>query len=420
MSDDGSDVVILIASEQWEIPIHVHSVTDGTGWQGRSIPNDSIGESELGVPSSATGPRSTKEGTVIGCSAPPLPPHVLLCASHRAAAAAAVAATDDDEAGFAEEGDDDDEAFPSEARITLALRAAYARHMMMQKALTETELGGADLSVCRHAIKTIIALIKHEEAEAARGCHANDKPTTPGFDDDARNGFAVGVATGLGVPHDEVRITGAHAGSVIVETNVTVDGGVEAAAAFASSLTDPANPLADGGATGVHVEEPAAAAAAAEAAPAEPAPPSAPAMADNSPLRATAIDVVFHDDDDNRDTGEQVEVRDGGLCDYASAVEDEDGGRDDFACPLRWRAVGRSQTALVGPDDDRAPARHTEPRRDVHRRRQLVRMMANFDWAMAYSVTVQATEPKCRGTEPRAAFTVRWDLGFCVIKVRVS
>ena len=80
---------------------------------------------------------------------------------------------------------------------------------------------------------------------------------------------------------------------------VSVDGGAETAAAFTSSLTDPAKPLVDVrlgpcAVSGVRVEEPAAAPAGAARAetPAEPAPPTAPAMTDKGPLRA--IDVVFH------------------------------------------------------------------------------------------------------------------------------
>ena len=81
----------------------------------------------------------------------------------------------------------------------------------------------------------------------------------------------MGVATGLGVPRDGVRVTErwrARGCSVIVETSVTVDDGAEAAAAFASSLTDPAKPLVDEfhfgpcAVSGVRIEESAAAAAA--------------------------------------------------------------------------------------------------------------------------------------------------------------
>ena len=456
-SDDGC-VVMLTDSEQWEIPIHVHNIADGTGWQGRSIPDSSIGGSELGTPSSSTEPCGTEGGAVIGCGAPPPPPHVLFCARLRAAAAA-VAATDGNEAGFAEEGDDDDdEEFPTDAEIALALRTVYARHRhdltltwwtLMQK--TETELGGADLS-SRRMIETTIALIKHEEAEAARGRYANDKPTNPGVVDDACDHFAVGVATGLGVSCDGVRITGVHAGSIIVETSVTVNDGAEAVAAFASSLTDPAKALADElgpcVVSGMRVKAPTAAAAPAEAALAEPAPPPVPVMVDNSPLQAidvvlhddddtrhaeneikgplrATIDVVLHDDDDIRHTEEEVEVRDrdGGLWDYAYAVVDEDGARDDsaFARPRRRRAVGRSQTVLVGLNDDRVHARatsyshavvrHAKPRRDdVHRRRQLMRMMTSIDGMMAYILS-DRNEMSRHGTPGR----LRGSMGFGVL-----
>ena len=266
---------------------------------------------------------------------------------------------------------DDDEEFLTDAQLALALRTVYAHHchdltftrqMLLQK--TEAELGGADLSNRSDLIGAIFILIKREEyeAEAARGRHADDKQTTPDaahtvaftatlsamsiqdFHRQGRGGrawaagdFAVDVATGLSVPRDRVRVTGAgvRAGSVIVETSITVDGGAEEAAALASSITDPAKPLVDEfrfgpcAVSGVRVQYPAAAAAPAEAAPAEvpaePAPPPAPAMTGNSPLRA--IDVVFHDDDDNRHPEEEIEGRDGGMWDYA--VADDDSELDD-------------------------------------------------------------------------------------------
>ena len=190
------------------------------------------------------------------------------------------------------------------------------------------------------AINATIVLIKHEktsvlikheeaEAEAVLGHHADDKPATPAaahavaftatlsdmsfenFDDGARDDFALNVAIVLGVPCDGVRVTGAagaHAGSVIVETSVIVDGDAEAAAAFASSLNGPEKPLVNGCLFGpcavsvVRIEELTAAAAAvpeetpAEA-PAEPAPPATLAVADNGPLRSTVV--VFHCDDEN-------------------------------------------------------------------------------------------------------------------------
>ena len=126
------------------------------------------------------------------------------------------------------------------------------------------------------------------------------------------------------VPRDGVRVTGARGGSPIVETSVTVDSGTEAAAAFASSLIDPANPVVDEfsfgacAVSGVRIEESAAAAAPAEAAPAKPppAPPPSPAMTDNGPLRTT-VGVAFHEYDDNQHPEEEIEGCDGGLWDYA-------------------------------------------------------------------------------------------------------
>ena len=179
VSDDGS-VAVLTVSEQRVL-------------QGRSIPDSSICGSELGAPSSSTGPRC-----IIGCGAPPPPPtpHVLFCARRRAAAAAAAAAAD--------EGDDDDK--NSDARLALATRAVYTRHRHDLMLTAQS----------RCVIKTTTALIKREEAEAeaARGHHAGDKPT-PDLANRAREGFVVRVATGLSVPRDGVRVTGAPAPAMI-------------------------------------------------------------------------------------------------------------------------------------------------------------------------------------------------------------
>ena len=151
--DDGDSL-----SEGWKIAVlrerfgsiskhaDLNYDADGTSRQGRSTPSSSIGESELGTSSSSTGP----------------PPHVLFCARRHAAATAGAVDNDeagfsDDEAGFSDEGDDDKQEF-----------------------LTDVQL----------------VLIKSEEgeAEAVRGCHADDKPTTPDFDDDAREDFFIPVA----------------------------------------------------------------------------------------------------------------------------------------------------------------------------------------------------------------------------------
>ena len=170
--------------------------------------------------------------------------------------------------------------------------------------------------------ETTIALIEHEgtEAEATRGrCHADDTLTIPGFNYCARDNFAMGVATGLGVSRrDGARVTGARAGSVSVDASVIIDGGVEAAVAFTSSLIDQANPLVHEfrfepcTVSGVRIEESAGAAAPTQTAPAEapaePAPPPAPAMIDYSPLRV--IDVVIHGDDEDGHPEEEIEGRD--------------------------------------------------------------------------------------------------------------
>ena len=158
-----------------------------------------------------------------------------------AAAPAEAAQAEAADGDFSEEDDDNNEEFLTDAQLALALRAVHERHRyditltrwtLMQKIVPE--LGGVELWTRRRVIERIIALIKHEEAEAkaARGCRADDKPTAPGVDDGARDHFAVGVATGLSVPRDGVRVTGAHAGSVIVELSVTVDGGAGTEAAF--------------------------------------------------------------------------------------------------------------------------------------------------------------------------------------------
>ena len=245
-----------------------------------------------------------------------------------------------DKDSFAEEGVDDDEEFSVDHQLALALRAVYARH---RHDLTITEVAEAE-----RVIKTTIALIKHEEAEAvaARGRRAE-------FDNSARDKIAVGVATaGLGVPRDSVRATATRAGSVIVEASVTVDGGSDSAAAFESSPSDPVKPLADESrfgpcaVSGVRIEKPAAAAAPTEAAPmespSESAPPPSPGMTDIviSPLRA--IDVVFHANDDNRHPEAEIEGRDGGLWDYN--VADNDGERGDEEEAVR-------QDSCVAPCD---------------------------------------------------------------------
>ena len=69
------------------------------------------------------------------------------------------------------------------------------------------------------------------------------------FDDSVRDEFAAGIAAGLRMPREGVRVTSALAGSVIVKTSVSVAGGAAAASALASSLADPSaaglGPLVD-------------------------------------------------------------------------------------------------------------------------------------------------------------------------------
>jgi hypothetical protein len=202
---------VLAGSEQRD---DLQYDADGTGWQGRSILS-SIGGSQLGTSSSSAGScrtTTTKGGAVIGCAAPTPPQHELFRARRRAAAAA--------DGGFSDEGDDDEEEFHTDVQLALALRAVNARH---GQDLTLTQLGKiatelVDLS-SRRMIEMTIALIKHEETEAARGHHVDNKPTTSDVDDGTRGGFAVGAATELGVPREVVRVTAARTGSVIVSSS---------------------------------------------------------------------------------------------------------------------------------------------------------------------------------------------------------
>ena len=118
------------------------------------------------------------ENTDNGGKAPPPPPHVLWCVWHDSSDVG-----DDD---CAEDGDDDAAARENEAafdddKLARVLRAVYARHRhdptltrRTLTELTEAELGGADLSNRRLTVKLTIALIKHEEAEAAEVAKAAD------------------------------------------------------------------------------------------------------------------------------------------------------------------------------------------------------------------------------------------------------
>ena len=124
VSDNGSVIVVSTDSEQRDL----HYDADGTGWQGRSIPNSSIGGSKLRTPASSTGPRRTptpRGGGVIGCGAPPPPPHVLFCADE---------AGFSDYAGFSDEGDNDDEEFPTEA-----LEVVEAERIGQEKVYSDLE-----------------------------------------------------------------------------------------------------------------------------------------------------------------------------------------------------------------------------------------------------------------------------------------
>ena len=120
--------------------------------------------------------------------------------------------------------------------------------------------------------------------------------------------------------------------------------------------------------TTVRVEEPTAAAAPAEAArgetPAEPAPLPTPAMADNSPLQAIdeverlraillrAIDdAALRNDGDNRNPEGGVEGCDGGLWDYAFAVDD---GELDATSGFAFAPAAAVAPAEAAPVEARA------------------------------------------------------------------
>ena len=138
VSNDGNVRVVLADSEQGNLPYDAN----GTGRQGRSIANSSIGES--GTPSSSIGPRRTKGGAVISCGAPPLP-HVLFCACDNDG----VTVVGDN--AFASDNDDDnEEVFPSDAQLNLtrllhahahthARDHAFMRQTLMQK--TKVDFG---------------------------------------------------------------------------------------------------------------------------------------------------------------------------------------------------------------------------------------------------------------------------------------
>ena len=158
------------------------------------------------------------------------------------------------------------------------------------------------------------------------------------FGDVARDDFAVDVATGLSVPRGGVRVTGAgaRAGSVVAEASVAVVCDAEAAAAFASSLTDPAEPLVGEfifgpcAMSGVHIEELAVVAAVPEETP-EPAAAPKPAP----PPTSTAV--VFHGDDDN-----------GGPWDYAVADDEGELGAKEEAVRQDSGGISAAAAAAAG------------------------------------------------------------------------
>ena len=295
VSDDGSVIVGLTDSEKWEIPINFHNVADGTGWQDRSTPN-SIGGSEVGASLDSTGPPhapTTKEGAVIGYGAPL--PHVQFDAW--------AFAKDNDKAAFTDQGD--------EGNKDKALYVAAA----------SPPPPGAERSPRASQRRSLRPCTLARSAAAYAATTAPLPPPPPPAATPERSTSHQPIAC---VPRNDVRATCTRAGSAIVDTRVTVDGGAEAAAAFASSLTDPAKPLVDefsfGACTesGVRIEESTVATAPVKTLPTEPplAPPHAPALTDNGFL-PTTVGVVFHEYDDNRRPEKEIEGRDGGLWDYA-------------------------------------------------------------------------------------------------------
>jgi hypothetical protein len=293
VSDDGSVIVGLTDSEQWEIQIKIHNVADGTGWQDRSIPN-SIGGSELGASLDSTGPPhapTTKGGAVIGCGAPL--PHVQFDAW--------AFAKDNDKAAFTDQGDEGnkDKALYVAAASPPPPGAKRSRRASQRRSLRPCTL-----------------------ARSAAAYAAATAPLPPPPPPAATPERSTSPQPAACVPRNGVRAACARAGPAIVDTRVTVDGGAEAAAAFAPSLTDPAKPLVDefsfGACTesGVRIEESTVAAAPVKTLPAEPplAPPPAPALTDNGHLRGNVG--VIHEDDDNQHPEEEIEGLDGGLCVY--------------------------------------------------------------------------------------------------------
>ena len=125
------------------------------------------------------------DNTDNGGKAPPPPPHVLWCVWDDSSDVGDDDCAEDDD-DCAEDGDDDAAARENEAafdddKLARVLRAVYARHRhdpaltrRTLTELTEAELGGADLSNRRLTVKLTIALIKHEEAEAAEVAKAAD------------------------------------------------------------------------------------------------------------------------------------------------------------------------------------------------------------------------------------------------------
>ena len=88
-------------------------------------------------------------------------------------------------------------------------------------------------------------------------------------------------------------------------------------------------------------------------------------MTDSRPLRA--IDVVFHDDDDNRHPEEEIEGRDGGLWDFAVSDDDSElDGEEEEA--VRQDSYLRRGTAAKQAQPQPQPAIRTF---DVKLRRML-------------------------------------------------
>ena len=322
--DDGSVIVVSPDSEQRNL----HYDVDGTGWQGRSIPNTSIGRSELGTLSSSIGPcrtSTTKGGAVIGCGAPPPPPppppHLLFCARRHHAAGDGFS---DDGDGFSDDDDGARDRFAMGVETGLGAPRDGVRVAADEEEEEEEEPARPPAQPparpparppaqppARPLARQPQARPpdepparpeeEEEEEEAANDDDDDDEPPVVMFH--ALGGRPVGADAADAHRLEDARAQSIletldaigldpplRAGSVIVEANTVAvdDGGAQAAAAFvASSLADPAEALVDEFLVGPSRVEEQPAAAAAAAATAKAKAPAAPAPAASPPSAAS-------------------------------------------------------------------------------------------------------------------------------------